>query len=83
MKPGVKLANGECLKYRMNGLLVYIVVLASLAVAYFGHKLPILLYVYDHFVELITASVVTTLLFSGVLYLASFRSKTVLCAKGK
>ncbi len=76
------LPNGKRLQYRMNGLLVYIVILALLSAGYFGYDRSLFGYVYDHFVELITASVLTTLVFSVVLYLASFRSKSVLCAKG-
>ena len=66
----------------MNGLLVYVVILAAIAYSYFGLKLSVLGYVYDHFVEIMTASVVTSLVFSIILYAASHRSKMVLCAKG-
>ncbi|QDZ21766.1 sterol reductase [Chloropicon primus] len=89
-KLGVSLANGKRLEYRMNGLLVYattLLLVYALVADWdwpqkIGLRASMLGYVYDHYVELISASVVCTLLFSIALYLASFRSKSVLCAKG-
>ena len=89
-KFGVSLPNGDRLKYRMNGLLVYALILAFLAALVaewdgfkrLGLSASILEFVYDHYVDLITASVVTSFVFSVALYLASFRSPSVLCAQG-
>merc|ERR1712224_838252 len=65
-----------------NGLLVYAVILGLIGWAYFGLKLSFLGYVYDHYVEIMTASVCASVVFSALLYLASHRSESVLCAKG-
>jgi len=86
----VSLPNGDRLKYQMNGLLVYALILAFLAALVaewdgfkrLGLSASILEFVYDHYVDLITASVVTSFVFSVALYLASFRSPSVLCAQG-
>lgn len=89
-KLGVGLPDGSRLKYRMNGLLVYAVILSLLCalvsdwdfVDRLGLSKSMLGYAYDHYVELLSASVASTLLFSVILYLASHRSRSVLCAQG-
>jgi hypothetical protein len=86
---GSTLRTGGKLKYRLNGLLAMAVSIAVLmfgnvsvtdSVPHFG-RFPIE-WLYDHFISIITASVVVSYGFSIVLYLASFRKGAILAEGG-
>ena len=83
---GVKLATGDRLKYRLNGHLAFWVTMAMVMHAWpvvecgadgvshsiVGFTRAPLGYVYDHYVELATASIVVSFALSLYLYVTSF-----------
>ncbi|KAI8868304.1 hypothetical protein GQ42DRAFT_180075 [Ramicandelaber brevisporus] len=72
---GTLLRNGKRLQYPLNALSSLFVTLAALAGATYHYGLDPLLYVYDHYLHLLTASWVFATLQAIFVYLYSFRRK--------
>lgn len=74
--------SAERLNYKINGFWVFVLCLISLAswTARYGNDA--LLWVANHFIDLAIAGIIFSSLLSLSLYLASFRSSSVVVAKG-
>ena len=77
---GLKLSNGQKLKYKMNAIHAFVFSHILFAVMYFIFKVPVT-FVYDHFLAFSVASIVFSTALSLFLYAKSF-SKGALLSPG-
>ncbi|ORC87304.1 putative C-14 sterol reductase [Trypanosoma theileri] len=78
---GMKLRNGETLVYNINAVYVFILIHAVIGALHY-HGLIHLAVIADMFVPLMIASIIISAVMSIILYLASFRSASVLLSTG-
>ncbi|KAI9263194.1 ergosterol biosynthesis ERG4/ERG24 [Phascolomyces articulosus] len=81
--PGTRLRNGKVLKYRMNGFRTFhnIFVFGGFLLYQYGSYEP-LLFVYDHWVGIVVASILFSYLISLFVYLRSFKPDALLALGG-
>lgn len=78
---GLKLRNGQRLKYRMNAIHAFFFSHIIFAVMYFVFKVPVT-FVYDHFLAFAVVSIVFSTVLSLFLYAKSFSKGALLSSGG-
>eukprot|EP00048_Salpingoeca_helianthica_P014594 m.222486 g.222486 ORF g.222486 m.222486 type:complete len:424 (-) comp16040_c0_seq1:24-1295(-) len=73
--------NNARLKYKFNGLNAFLLSVALFAAVYFLDVLPVT-FIYDHYVHLLTASILFSFALSFYLYASSFKSGALLAEGG-
>lgn len=73
---GTQLRTGEHLNYKFNGCNVVLILGATLLYRAYSTQLalPELQFIYDHFLEINTSTLIVAVIFSTYLYLASFKN---------
>ena len=79
---GVVLSNGKRLKYTMNGFLAFLCTLVLCIVGYTSSVLP-LSYIYDHFLSLLTATIIFSFALSLYLYFEACQPGRLLARGGQ
>ncbi|KDQ09928.1 hypothetical protein BOTBODRAFT_58446 [Botryobasidium botryosum FD-172 SS1] len=80
--PGTELRNGEKKLYKINALPTFLGTMGLVAAVLLKKGPSALTYAYDHWVGLVTASVLFSFLQSLILYIASFRGDKLLALGG-